>query len=157
MRFGVEQFLFPEGRRCKKELFYSKSHFSLHVEAKQWRHIVWFHKHKIELKYVLIRLEMLSSKYILVKLVEMNIFHVNYKRGALCLSQGRRMGYPAWGTNKQKSIDGLSEGWVTMPPSVALMWPTGNCGLTGNSFVVASRRFDCKYHTKLWNVGSYAT
>ena len=43
---------FPEGRRCKKELFYSKSHFSLHVKAKQRRHIVWFHKHKIELKYV---------------------------------------------------------------------------------------------------------
>ena len=25
MRFGVEQLLFPEGRLCKKELFYSKS------------------------------------------------------------------------------------------------------------------------------------
>ena len=52
MRFGVEQLLFPEGRRCKKELFYSKSHFSLHLSAKQQSHIVWFHKHKIELKYV---------------------------------------------------------------------------------------------------------
>ena len=31
--FGVEQLLFPEGTRCKKELFYSKSHFSLHVKA----------------------------------------------------------------------------------------------------------------------------
>ena len=26
----------------------------------------------------------------------MNIFRVNNRRGALCLSQGRRMGYPAW-------------------------------------------------------------
>ena len=25
-----------------------------------------------------------------------NIFHVNNRRGALCLSQGRRMGYPSW-------------------------------------------------------------
>ena len=61
MRFGVEQLLFSEGRRCKKELFYSKSHFSLHVEAKQRRHVVLFHKHEIELKYIHIRLEMLSS------------------------------------------------------------------------------------------------
>ena len=30
MRFGVEQLLFPEGMRCKKELFYSKSHFSFY-------------------------------------------------------------------------------------------------------------------------------
>ena len=52
MRFWVEQFLFPENMRCKNELFYSKSHFSLHVKAKQLRHIVWFHKHKITLKYV---------------------------------------------------------------------------------------------------------
>ena len=44
----------------KKELL-SKSHFSLHVKAKQQRHIMWFHKHKIELKYVQIRLEMFSS------------------------------------------------------------------------------------------------
>ena len=49
MIFWVEQLLFPEGRRCKKELFYSKSHFSLHVKAKQRRHVVWFHKYKIEL------------------------------------------------------------------------------------------------------------
>ena len=39
---------------------------------------------------------MLSRTYILVKSVKMNIFHVNNRRGALCLSQGRRMGYPAW-------------------------------------------------------------
>ena len=26
----------------------------------------------------------------------MNIYHVYNRRGALCLSQGRRMGYPAW-------------------------------------------------------------
>ena len=38
---------------------------------------------------------MLSSTYILVKSVEINIFHVNNRRGALCLSQGSRMGYPA--------------------------------------------------------------
>ena len=52
MRFGVEQLLFSEGRRCKKELFYSKSHFSLHVSEKQRSHIVWFDRHEIELKYV---------------------------------------------------------------------------------------------------------
>ena len=57
----VEQLLFPEGKRCKKELFYSKSHSSLHVSVKQRRHFVWFHKHKIELKYVSIRLQMLPS------------------------------------------------------------------------------------------------
>ena len=45
--FGVEQLLFPEGRRCKKELFYSKSHFSLHVKAKQRKHVGWFLRHKI--------------------------------------------------------------------------------------------------------------
>ena len=52
MRFGVEQLMFLEGRRCKKQLFYSKSHFSLHAKAKQRMHIGWFHKHKIELKYI---------------------------------------------------------------------------------------------------------
>ena len=31
----------------------------------------------------------------LVKSVEMNIFHVNNRSGALCLYQSRRMGYPA--------------------------------------------------------------
>ena len=86
MRFGVEQLLFTMATLWKQELFYSKSHFSLHVKAKQWRPIIWFHKHKIKLKYVYIRLEML---------VEMNIFHVNNRRGVLCLSQGRRMGYTA--------------------------------------------------------------
>ena len=39
----------------------------------------------------------------LVKSVEINIFHVNNRRGALCLSQGSRMGYPAWRTNHEKS------------------------------------------------------
>ena len=52
MRFWVEQLQFSEGKRCKKELFYSKSFFSLHVKAKQRRHIVLFQKLKIELKYV---------------------------------------------------------------------------------------------------------
>ena len=61
MRFRLKQPLFPEGRRCKKELFQAKSHFSLPVNAKQQRHIMWFNKHKIELKYVWVRLEMLSS------------------------------------------------------------------------------------------------
>ena len=62
MRFRLKQPLpFPEGRRCKKELFHAKSHFSLPFNAKQQRHIVWFNKHKIELKYVWVRLEMLSS------------------------------------------------------------------------------------------------
>ena len=99
MRFGVEQLLFPEGMRCKNELFYSKSHFSLHVSAKQRRYIVWFHKYKTELKYFYIRLQMLSSTLVLVKSVEMNIFHVNNRRAALCLSQGRRMGSPALHNN----------------------------------------------------------
>ena len=52
MRFWLQHLPFPEGRRCKKKLLWSKSHFSLYVKAKQRRHIVWFHKHKIELKYV---------------------------------------------------------------------------------------------------------
>ena len=34
-------------------------------------------------------LESISSR------IKMNIFHVNNRRGTLCLSQGRRMGYPA--------------------------------------------------------------
>ena len=49
IRFGVERLLLPEGRRFKKELFYPWSLFSLHVKAKQRRHFVWFHKHKIEM------------------------------------------------------------------------------------------------------------
>ena len=52
MRFGVEQLVFTTPTLWKQELFYSKSHFSLQVRAKQRRHIMWFHKHKIELKYV---------------------------------------------------------------------------------------------------------
>ena len=39
---------------------------------------------------------MLYSTWILVKPVDMNVFHVNNRRGTLCLSQGRRMSYPAW-------------------------------------------------------------
>ena len=42
---------------------------------------------------------MLSSTQILVKSVKMNIFHVNDRKGELCFSQGRRMGYPAWSGN----------------------------------------------------------
>ena len=38
---------------------------------------------------------MLSSTWILVKSVKMNIFHANNRRGTLCLSQGRQIGYPA--------------------------------------------------------------
>ena len=41
---------------------------------------MWFDKHKIEQKYVWIRLEMLSSTQILVKSVKINIFHVNNRR-----------------------------------------------------------------------------
>ena len=52
MRFGVEQLLFTKPIHCKQGLFYSKSHFSLHDGVKQQRHFMWFHKHKIELKYV---------------------------------------------------------------------------------------------------------
>ena len=52
MRFGVAQLLFTTPNLWKQELCYSKSHFSLHVNAKQRGHIVWFHKHKIELRYV---------------------------------------------------------------------------------------------------------
>ena len=40
----------------KLELLLSKSHFSLQVKAKLRKHIVWFHKHKIELQNVKIRL-----------------------------------------------------------------------------------------------------
>ena len=61
MRFWVEQLLFTTPTLWKQELFYSESHFSLHVKANQRRQIVWFHKHKIWLKYVQIRLEMLSN------------------------------------------------------------------------------------------------
>ena len=80
--FGVEQLLFTTPTPWKQELFYSKSHFSLHVKAKQQRQVVWFHKHKIKLRYVQIRLEMLPSTYIVIKSVEMNIFDVNNWRGA---------------------------------------------------------------------------
>ena len=61
MRFGVEQLLFTTPTPWKQELFYSKSHFNLYVKAKQRRHTVLFHKHKIQLKYVKIQLEMLST------------------------------------------------------------------------------------------------
>ena len=45
MRFGVEQLVFTTPTLWKQELFHSKSHFTLHVSAKQRRHTVWFHKH----------------------------------------------------------------------------------------------------------------
>ena len=35
-----------------------------------------------------------STQQILVRLVKMNIFHVNIRRGVLCFSQGGRMRYP---------------------------------------------------------------
>ena len=41
---------------------------------------------------------MFSSTKVLFKSVKMNIFHVNNRWGTLCLSQGRRMSYPAWYT-----------------------------------------------------------
>ena len=47
MRFGVDQLLFTMPTLWKQELLYSKSLFSLHIKAKQRRHIMWFHKHKI--------------------------------------------------------------------------------------------------------------
>ena len=47
---------------------------SLHFQAKYGKHSARFHKHKIEPKYAYIRLEMLSSTYISVKSVEMDIF-----------------------------------------------------------------------------------
>ena len=52
MRSWLQQLLFPEGMRCERALLWSKSHFSLHIKTKQQGHIVWFHKHKIKLKYV---------------------------------------------------------------------------------------------------------
>ena len=45
---------------------------------------------------------MLSNTSILVKSVEINIFHVNNRRGVLCLSHGRRRGNPAW--RRQRTI-----------------------------------------------------
>ena len=48
---------------------------SLHVQAKDKRHRARYHKHKIEPKYVYIRLESISSTYLSVKSTQMNIFH----------------------------------------------------------------------------------
>ena len=95
--------------------------FSLHVKAKQRRiHVVWFHKHKIEPKYVWIRLEMLSNTYILVKSVEMNIFHVNSRRGALCLS---RVG--EWVTQRDPPNGIFCTGNPARFRSVpSVLWPT---------------------------------
>ena len=47
---------------------------NLRIQAKDRRHSVGFHKHKIEPKYVYIWLEMFSSAYLSVKLVQMDIF-----------------------------------------------------------------------------------
>ena len=52
MRFWLQQLLYREDRRCKKELLWSKSHVSLYGKARQRKHIWWFQKHKIEPKYV---------------------------------------------------------------------------------------------------------
>ena len=101
--------LFPEVMRCKKELFTPNLISVCTLRQSSGGTLCgWFHTHKIDLKYVQIRLEMLTSTYILVKSVEMNSFHVNNRRGALCLSQGRRMGYPAgtWRLKRLK-IDSL--------------------------------------------------
>ena len=63
----------PEGRHCKK------FGDSLHIQAKL-QHIMWFHKYEIKLKYVQIQLEMLTSSYLLDKLIKIDIFHVNIIR-----------------------------------------------------------------------------
>ena len=79
---------YPDGK------VHSKSHFSLHVSAKQLKHIVWFQKHK--LKWNMSRSNCKCSpvhKYCLNQL-KMNIFHINNRRGTLCLSQGGQMGSP---------------------------------------------------------------
>ena len=47
---------------------------SLHVQAKDRRHSAGFHKHKIELRYVYIRLEIFSSTYQSVKSLKVDIF-----------------------------------------------------------------------------------
>ena len=51
-----------------------KIHLSLHVKSRHRRHVAWSHKHKIEPKYVQIRLEMLSSPYLSVELVKWTLF-----------------------------------------------------------------------------------
>ena len=47
---------------------------TLHVQAKDRRHIDGFHKHKIEPRYVYIRLQMFSSTYQSVKSIKMDFF-----------------------------------------------------------------------------------
>ena len=43
---SLQQLLSPQGRRCKK------CAVSVHIQAKHQRHIAWFLKHIIKLKYV---------------------------------------------------------------------------------------------------------
>ena len=53
MRFLLQLLLYPEDRLYKKgSCCNKKSHASLHVKTKQRRHIVWFHKHKMEPKCI---------------------------------------------------------------------------------------------------------
>ena len=61
---------------------------SLHVNTKYRRHTACFYKHKIESKYVYIRLEMLLGTYISIKSIKMNI--------CIFLSKGGLMDFPAW-------------------------------------------------------------
>ena len=79
---------------------------SLHVQANDKRHGAGFHKHKIEPKYIYIRLEMFPSTYLSVTSLKMDIFRQQItwtSQGRRCIfhkvgvfSQDRRMGYPAW-------------------------------------------------------------
>ena len=78
---SLQQLLSPQGRRRKK------FGVNLLVRAKHQNHVAWFHKHKIETKYVQIRLEMLFNTYLSVKSVKMDIFHENTTRLALYFSK----------------------------------------------------------------------
>ena len=87
------QLLSPEGRRCKR--FGSGAvvikNLTLVCTLKQniGRTLRGLTNKKS------IRLEMLSSTYMSVKSVKVNIFHANISRGRCVVSQGGRMGYPA--------------------------------------------------------------
>ena len=100
---------------------------------------------------------MLSITQLLVKSVEINIFHVNNRRGALCLSQGSRMGYPVWKRCAMDERNMILVGWgaeshVDTTYSDAIM-STMMSQITGVSIVVRAQIKDnikSPRHWPLW-------
>ena len=84
----LQQLLFPQGRGCKNGV-------SFYVQAKHRRYMAWFRKHKMKPKHVYVRLKMLSSIWLSLNFVKMDILTYT-SQGRLCILPMWANGYPAW-------------------------------------------------------------